>query len=172
MSNPGIDSQNWQGLIAEFKNTSDRTNVILGSTYLQNHLGQLIGSFFVDHPKSSNYLLDPEKVLGGFETRINAAYALGLISPNEYHDLTLILQIRDIFLNELHRTKFSNAEISKKCKQFKITREILRPEETPTPRRLFVFAVTLLVRQLTMRAQQAEDERRTPPENFMLIDLE
>jgi DNA-binding MltR family transcriptional regulator len=172
MSIPGIDSQNWQGLIAEFKNTSDRTNAILGSTYLQNHLGNLIGCFFVDHSDSTSYLLDSDKCLGGFGTRINVAYALGLISPNEYHDLMLIFQIRDIFLNELHRTQFSNNEIRKKCFQLKIPREIIRPEEAPTPRRLFVFAVTILVRQLTMRAQQAEDERRIPPDNFMLIDLE
>jgi DNA-binding MltR family transcriptional regulator len=172
MSIPGIDSQNWQGLIAEFKHTSDRTNAILGSTYLQNHLGSLIGCFFVDHPDSSNYLLDTEKCLGGFGTRINAAYALGLISPNEYHDLMLIFKIRDIFINELNNTQFSDDAIRKKCYQLKIPREIIRPEEMPTPRRLFVFAVAILVRQLTMRAHHAEDERRTPPENFMLIDLE
>ena len=172
MSNSLSDRQNWQGLVAEFKHTSDRTVAILGSTYLQNHLGRLIGSFFVDHPSSSANLLHGENPLGSFGARSNAAFAMGLISQNEYLDLMQILQIRDIFLDELNSTKFTNDDIREKCYLLKMPREVLHPEETPTPRRLFVFTIALLVGQLTLRAQQAEQERRTPPDNFMLIDVE
>lgn len=172
MSNSKTNPHNWQGLVAEFQHTSDRSVVILGSTYLQNHLGHLLRCFFVDHPQISSKLLDAEKPLAGLGARINTAYALGLISQNEFHDLALILKIRSLFLSQLNSTKFTDDDIRQICAQFKIPREILHPEETPTPRRLFVFAVALLVGQLTLRAEHAERDRRSSPDNFMLIDVE
>ncbi len=167
-----LAQQNWQGLVAEFQHTSDRAVVILGSTYLQNHLGHLIRSFIVDHPENSANLLEAESPLGGFGPRIYSAYALGLISPNELHDLSLILKIRNQFLAQLNSLKFTDDDFSKICNLLKIPREVLHPEETPTPRRLFVFAIALLVGQLSLRAEQAERNCRIPPDNFILIDVE
>lgn len=172
MSNSKPDQQNWQGLVAEFQHTSDRAVVILGSTYLENHLGHLLRCFFVDHPQNSSMLLEAEKPLGCLGPLICTAYALGLISQNEFHDLSLIVKIRNLFLNQLNDTIFTDDDIRQTCSRLKIPREVLHPEETPTPRRLFVFATALLVGQLSLRAEQAERDRRTPPDNFMLIDVE
>ncbi len=165
-------SQDWKYLVAEFQNTSDRSVAILGVSYLRNHLGRLLGCFMINDPTLVAELFDPENILSGFGVRIHLAHALGLISSNEHHDLTQINKIYTAFLNDLDSAKFSDEDIRLHCYSLKIPREVLLPEETPIPRRLFVFAVALLVGQLTLRASQAEDERRTPPDNFMLVDVE
>lgn len=162
----------WKNLIAEFQHTSDRAVVVIGTTYLQNQLGRILQCFFVDDEDLVSQLLAPEKSLGELGARIRTTYALGLISSNEYYDLIKILEIRDAFFADLSSTRFTSEDIRNDCYLLKLPREVLLPEETPTPRRIFVFAIALLVGQLTLRADQAERERRTPPESFMLIDVE
>ena len=162
----------WQSLVDEFQHTSDRSVVILGTTYLKNHLGRLIRCFLVDDQETITQLLGPEAPIETFGARIRSAYALGLISPNEYYDLIQILHIRNAFLDGLDSSKLTDDGIREKCYALRIPREVLLPDETPTPRRLFEFATALIAGQLMVRTAQAEIERRTPPENFMLVDVE
>ncbi|RLB75148.1 MAG: hypothetical protein DRH15_14515, partial [Deltaproteobacteria bacterium] len=82
-------SQKWEELMKEFRPKSDRIVAILGATYLKSHLGQMLENFFVDDKEVSEKLLSEEGPLGGFDARIKMAYALGLISPYEYHDLLI-----------------------------------------------------------------------------------
>jgi len=164
--------QEWQRLVDEFQHTSDRAMVIVGTTYLKNHLGRLIRCFLVGDQETVDQLLGSEAPLGTFGARIRAAYALGLISPNEYHDLLQILHIRNAFLDELDNSKLTDNGIREKCYALKIPREVLLPDETLTPRQLFEFAAALLAGQLVVRAGQAENERRAAPENFILVDVD
>ena len=172
MNQPTHRPQEWRRFVDEFQHTSDRTVVILGTTYLKSHLGRLIRCFLVDDQDTVDQLLGSEAPIGTFGARIRTAFALGLISPNEYHDLNQIFGIRNAFLNGLDSTKLTDDRIQGKCYTLKIPREVLLPDETPTPRRLFEFATALLASQLTVRASQAESERRTSPENFILVDVE
>lgn len=164
--------QEWHRFVDEFQHTSDRTVVILGSTYLKNHLGRLIKGFLISNPETVKKLLGPEAPLETFGARIRIAYTLGLISSNEYHDLIQILDIRNAFLNELDNTSMTDNEIQDKCYALKTPREVFLAEETPSPRRLLEFATALLSSQLMIRTSSAENERRTSPENFMLVDVE
>lgn len=162
----------WQSIVEEFQHTSDRSVVILGSSYLKNHLGRLIKCYLVDDENTISQLLGPEAPLGTFGARIRAAYGMGLISPNEYHDLTQILHIYNSFQTSLDQSKLTDDQNRTQCYALRIPREVLLSGETPTPRRLFEFDIALLSGQLIVRAGQAECERRIPPENFMLVDVE
>ncbi len=166
------NNRNWQNLIGEFQHNSDRSVAILGTAYLQNYLGRLLSNFFISDSQNTNELLLQRGALSTFDTRIRAAYALGLISSNEFNDLLQIMHIHNIFLNELDISKFTDESLRQHCSQLRIPREILLPEETVTPRRLFVFAVALLSGQLIWRSEQAENEQRAAPENFILVDME
>jgi DNA-binding MltR family transcriptional regulator len=162
----------WQSLVDEFQHTSDRAVVILGTSYLKNHLGRLIKCFLIQDQDAVEQLIGPEAPIETLGARIRMAYAMGLISPNEYHDLILILDIRNAFLDGLDSTKLSDEGIYRKCISLRIPREVLLADEITTPRRLFEFATALISGQLIVRAGQAERERRIPPRNFILIDVD
>ncbi|OQY33706.1 MAG: hypothetical protein B6I38_03245 [Anaerolineaceae bacterium 4572_5.1] len=129
-------------------------------------------NFFVDDKEVSEKLLSEEGPLGGFDARIKMAYALGLISPYEYHDLLIIHSIQKTFLKEMTGIKFSSDPIRLNCFRLRLPREILLPGETQTPRRLFVFVNAFLTQQFTLRAMQAVQEKRIPRDNFMLVDID
>jgi hypothetical protein len=162
----------WQNLITEFHSKSDRAAAILGAAFLEAHLGELIGSFFVDACDQDCSLLDADRPLGTFAARVRGAYCMGLISKTEYHDLNLIMQIQHAFANQVYGPAFTDNGIREKCFQLRIPRQVLLPAETHTPRQLFVFATAILTQQLAWRAEQAEKKRCKVPEDFMLIDTE
>lgn len=172
MQNSTQKPKNWQKLVGEFKHTSDRSAAILGTTYLQNYLGRLLASYFVTDTQNTEALLNSSGALSQFDARIRAAYALGLIASNEFNDLLQLMEIRGIILNEFEINKFADDAIRQRCFQLKTPREVIVAGETVTPRQLFVFAVALLSGQLLWRSEQAENERRSPPDNFALVDLE
>jgi len=169
---PSRHPHNWENLVDEFRHTSDRAVVILGCTYLKNHLDRLIRSFLIDDQETANLLLGPEAPIETFGAHIKAAYALGLISPNEFHDLSLILQIRNAFLDEFDSSKLTDNGIDGMCFALRIPRGVLLSEESKTPRRLFEFAAALIAGQLIVRAGHAENERRTLPKNFVQVNVE
>ena len=160
----------WQRLTSEFQHKGDRAAAILGAVYLESYLGQLIAGFLVKDKAKVVKLLGEEYPLGSFSARIKAAYCMGLISANEHNDLNLILAIRNIFANDVEGATFNDDGIREKCFMLKIPRALLLPGETRTPRRLFVFASTILTQHLALRSTQAAHERRAVPDEFMLID--
>lgn len=116
-------------------------------------------------------LLGEENPLGTFEARIKAAYGFGLISKKEYHDLVYIWHIRNRFIRDLDEGRFDEEDVQELCLRLKIPHDVILRQEEPTPRRLFVFSVAILAQQLMWRASQAAHEKRTPRDNFMLVDL-
>jgi hypothetical protein len=162
----------WQNVVTEFHSKSDRAAAILGAAFLEAHLGELIGSFFIESCDQDSSLLEVDRPLGTFSARVRGAYCMGLISNTEYHDLNLIMQIQHIFSNQVYGAAFTDNGIREKCFQLRIPRQVLLPGETHIPRQLFVFATAILTQQLAWRAQQAEKKRCKVPEDFMLIDAE
>ena len=131
----------------------------------------MLESFFIGDSEVPAMLLEEESPLGTFIARIKVTCSLGLISPNEYHDLLIIQSIRKEFLREVEEVKLTNSGIREQCFRLKIPREILLPGETLTPRRLFVFATAFLAQQFMLRTSQAAQEKRVPRDNFILIDM-
>ncbi|MBN1666532.1 MAG: hypothetical protein JW862_05570 [Anaerolineales bacterium] len=167
-----LTSKGWQQVASEFKHRSDRSTALVGAAYLEGHLGQIIRGFCVDDETAVDGLLDAEHPLGSFRARIRAAYCLGLISKNENHDLERILEVRDIFTEQVYSASFNDAQVREACLALKIPRSILESPLEQTPRQLFIFAVALLAQQLAFRAEQAAKDRRGLPDEFMLVDAE
>ena len=153
----------WKQFVHEFHNKSDRTTAIISAVFLESQLEQLLTNFFVDSPKIIERLLSPGSALGNLETRTYAAYALGLISENEYNDLRLISEIRNTLVKQDGGQFFDDTDIRDLCLDFNVPREILHPNDSPTPRRIFILTSVILARQLAQRTNQAESQRRSVP---------
>ncbi len=172
MDTQNASNQKWQSVVTEFHNKSDRAAAILGAAFLEAHLGRLIAGFFIDKCDETESLLNIERPLGSFSARARAAYCMGLISTNEYHDLGLIMQIQYAFANQISEVTFSDSGIRDKCFALRIPRDVLFPGETHSPRQLFVFASAILTQHLVYRVEIAAKKRCEVPEDFSLVDVD
>jgi DNA-binding MltR family transcriptional regulator len=162
--------QEWKKLIDKYQNTSDRSVAILSTTQLMIRLGNLLATFMVDNQGIRKRLLKEGQPLGTFGVRVDLAFGLGLISPKEFHDLKVIELIRDQFLDEARGGNFTDDGVQERCYMLKLPREVLLPDQTTTPRRFFIFATTLLLQQIVFRTRKIENQRRKPPEDFILMN--
>jgi DNA-binding MltR family transcriptional regulator len=162
----------WQHVAKEFNQKSDRAAAILGAAFLEAHLGQLIASFFIEECDETEALLTAERPLGTFSARVHAAYCMGLISTNEYHDLDLIMQIQHMFANRIGEVAFTNDGIREKCFMLRIPRDVLSPGVTRTPRQLYLFASAILTQHLVCRVDAAAQKRCQIPDEYFLVDAE
>jgi DNA-binding MltR family transcriptional regulator len=158
--------KSWKDYITSTQGKGDRSTAILGGVYLKAHLGQLLARFCVEQAEVRAVLLKEEQPLGSFSARIKLAYALGLVSEHEYHDLILIQGIYYDFLNQLDGSRFSDDDIKERCMRLKIPQDVMLPMERQTPRDLFLYATAILAQQLSVRITQAEKEKRQPRENI------
>jgi DNA-binding MltR family transcriptional regulator len=160
----------WLKITEEFTpNASDRTIVIVSAASLDTHLRQLISSFLINDKKQVKRLLDPERPLGSFGARIGAAYCLGLISEDEYHDLRIIQQVRNNFAHELS-ISFADNEIRNLCNTLELAKvsPSLPSVRPPGPRTSFVDSVIELVAHMRVRIVKAEQNRRVVPRSIAL----
>ena len=174
MTNQDDDTPNILGqetFIDEIHGKSDRAIAIVGAAFLDTHISQLLENFFIDDYDEVRSLLDEDRPIGNFGTRIRLAYALGLISKEERDDLWSILQIREFFTREMGEVKFTDDPLREWCYWLRLPRKILLSGQTMTPRKLFVFATALLVRQLTLRIEQAARMRRRSADEFSLQNI-
>ena len=103
--------------------------------------------------------------------RIRLAYLLGLISKDEHEDLWAVNQIDEAFSRELGDIAFVDEPVCGLCLELRMPNKVLLMGEQHTPRRMFVFGVALLLRQLALRIEAAEKTSRTPPSSFSLIEV-
>ena len=73
---------------------SDRGMVLAGAAYIDNALAQLLQSYFVDEPVVQK-LFSGNAPLSTFSSRIEIAFALGLIDSGIQRDINLIRKIRN-----------------------------------------------------------------------------
>lgn len=154
---------NWKGFYEELQNESERGAVIIAGAFLDAQLKDLITKFFIDEPKTVEGLLDTDRPLSSFSSRIKVAYCLGLISKSMYDDLNAIRKIRNNFAHQMHGYTFDDPQIVSWCKSLKLAKMITDEiSHFPnTHRTMFLLGVTQLASQLALKALAAERNRRT-----------
>ena len=55
MKNQNDPKEDWQHIVSEFHNKTDRATAVLGAAFLEAHLGQLIASFLIDESGAANH---------------------------------------------------------------------------------------------------------------------
>ena len=112
---------------------SDLACVLIGTSYLAELLASAIKVSFVESSVSEK-LLDPQRgAVGGFATRADLAYCLGLISKNVYRDLIRIAETRNMFAHKHLALDFGDSTIRKTCEELQAWRILLHGEEEEVP---------------------------------------
>ena len=161
---------------------NDRSAVLIAAVFLENLLEIVIASFLVkESPKEVRRLLRP------FSAKINMAYALGLISDNEFYWLKAIKDIRNDCAHKLGVVDGLNANLAQppflgKLKELlpsEWINKLSKPDkdrfhearnnifEPHNARQLFNYAVVFCSLSLYIRSVVIENgtpqRRQTPP---------
>lgn len=99
------------------ENYDDRGKVIVGSSLLENFLGELLLT-------NLNECAISEKLVnnGTFNRKIDLAMAIGLITEREFEDLTLIKIVRNKFAHEMLIT-FDDPQVQGFCKELTLYKD-------------------------------------------------
>jgi DNA-binding MltR family transcriptional regulator len=125
---------------------SDRGVVLLGAAWIDDALGELMESYFVDSRKLASELLRFPGPISNFAARTTLAAALGLITEEERHDIDLVRRIRNDAAHVAKAVNFSDeaSSLVQRCAEFHTFTEKTKASY-PEPRRRFLLAVAWLV---------------------------
>jgi mannitol operon repressor len=143
----------------------DRSSVILGAALLEEHLQRLISGFLVDDSRMMSGLFDFNGPFGTFGNKIKVAYSLGLISKDEFCNLEIIREIRNVFAHQLHDVSFMDEWVMNKLQNLNIPK-IVAPDDPVTPQIWFQLVVYVLVIQIKYRTTKVEQTRRHLPDEL------
>jgi mannitol operon repressor len=101
---------------------SDRGRVLLACGMFDVQLKKLLLAYFQAGTVATELLDDANGPLGTLSARISLAYALGLISEDEYHNLTLIRRIRNDFAHDLD-VSFGSQSVLSRCANLRLKTE-------------------------------------------------
>jgi hypothetical protein len=90
----------------------DRGLVLSLAAFAEDALGFLLKSYLLDSPVSLKLIEGFNAPLGTFSSRINAAYALRLITKDQFNDLEKLRKIRNEFAHNWQPLNFSDSKIS------------------------------------------------------------
>lgn len=96
---------------ATLNEESDRGCALMAASYLDDGLGELLKSVYVDEPAIANESIGRLT----FSDAISQAYLLGLLSERAKHDLNLIRKIRNEFAHSADVLDFSYQPIVDRC---------------------------------------------------------
>jgi len=157
-----------QGFLEESQSESDRAAAVLGGVFIDRHLRNFIAQFLIDNEKEVDLLLGSDEFLDrpltNFSARRRAAYCLGLITKDQYHDLKMIEKVRNHFAHHLHGLSFADEQIKGWCDSLKTPKKLL-PDSALSPRAAFLIAVYSLTTSFRLEAISIEKkgERRVVP---------
>jgi mannitol operon repressor len=143
---------------------SDRGKVLISTGFMEEQLKDVLLAFMLRGKASNDLLTSANAPLGTFSSRIAACYALGLVSENEHHDLTLVRRIRNDFAHDIHTT-FDTPSVVDRCKLLRhkahdYTSEKMGEVVVP-PAGQFTTAAVGLIMNLTNRPHYVGKHRRT-----------
>lgn len=133
----------------DYEETSDRAVAIVGPTFLDTLLTEMLVNFLVDDQKEVRKLIQSEGPLGTFGAKVSACYCLGLIGETIKSDLRIVARIRNRFAHDL-LANFADPQIAGWCSSLRWHREALcEPPKDATTRDLFQVGVNQLVCHLS-----------------------
>ena len=144
---------------------SHRGAVLISTGFLEQQLKDILLAFMLNSAQSEDLVGGHNAPLGTFSSRISACYALGLITEDEQHDLTLLRRIRNDFAHDIH-TSFETRSVVDRCKLLKGK---AHDYDSPTLGEVRVdaagqctSAAVGLILSLVNRAHYVAQQRRSP----------
>ena len=156
---------NLQQALAEFHELfnhgdNDREIAIVGGAFLDSLLEYILINFFVDDEKEVLKLLEPERPLGTYGSRVTMGFCLGLFHELIRDDLRTVGKIRNRFAHDL-QASFDQDPIRSWCVSLK-WHEIshMKTPEGATAREIFQVGVNQLITYLHGVVSIARGEKR------------
>ena len=116
-----IDYQQWSDFFQELGTESDRGATILASVWIDNLLERKLRSLFKEGSSAARRnLFELNGPFSSFSSKILAAYSLGWIHSDVFHDINLIRKIRNQFAHNLHGVNLESTEIRRLIDKFRI----------------------------------------------------
>jgi hypothetical protein len=156
----------FNSIFDSYANESDRAAAILAASYLDSYLEECIKFFLVDDPYIEK-LFKGTSPLSTFSSRIDMAFALGLITEEIKKNLDYIRKIRNHFAHYPTVTSFTDSHVRNLCSNFSFlekyedgtTRNIA--DDEPEPRKKFLHIVGLCM--LGLHTLTRNQQKRTIP---------
>src|SRR5947209_5784704 len=103
----------WQEFMAALQGQSELGQVLIVATYLDEQLLRMLQWFMVDGRFTKDMASGPASPIGSFSTKIQMAYALGLIDDEEERSIQAIRKVRNEFAHNIS-TNFKEATVRDK----------------------------------------------------------
>lgn len=146
-------------LLAELPKESPRGKVMVVTALLDEQLRRSIAGRLVTTPVTDKLTDGFNAPLGSFAARIMAAYALGIISEGEHHDLEIIRKVRNDFAHSM-TAAFTDSSIRDRCALLRAA-ITLSPPTKVAPEAQFTSAATAIVLRLVNRPHYVSKYRLT-----------
>lgn len=137
---------------------SERGQVLISTGFIEEQLKDVLLAFMIDNPQCGELVEGGSAPLGTFSARIEACYALGLISEDEHNDLTLIRRIRNEFAHHIE-TSFDTPSVVSRCAQLRMKAEDYGDVKVG-PSGQFQTAAVAVIMNLINRPHSVSQERR------------
>ena len=151
----------YMGLQLEWRDETERGLALTAAAFLDDTLKELIEAVLIPNKGAKELFSGPNAPLGSFSTRISAAFAMGLISEDEYQQTHLVRKIRNVFAHTV-RASFSQPPVSNLCAELsKLTGINLRVKDYDKsfPREEFGWNALTLITALLRRPQFVEKHK-------------
>jgi hypothetical protein len=133
---------------------TDRAAAILGAAYLDSLLEQLLRDYFIQDAVVEE-LLGTDRPLCNFSARIDASFALGLVSTAVHRDLHFVRKIRNKFAHKIEVHTFEESPFRDLCAEFAILKRFPDYRQWNRPgdlyRRIFELALGFLMGEINER---------------------
>lgn len=94
---------------------SDRGCALMAVAFIDELLIELLKAYFIEDEALTKRLLSSSGSLSSFSSRIDMAYALGLMSKNIVHDLNILRKIRNDFAHVSKPLTFEEDGLRSRC---------------------------------------------------------
>src|SRR6516165_7584146 len=96
-----FSSEKFYAVLDELESASPRAAVIVGASFVEDHLTRLIKSRLMDDENALTHFFDQNGALGTFSAKTKLGYLMGLYSQEAWKELETVRSIRNDFAHEL-----------------------------------------------------------------------
>lgn len=156
------DTADLAHFFSELQRETDRGLPLVAAALIDEKLLGALQSFLCVGKAAERLLSGPNAPLGTFSARIEACFALGLIDEFEYHEISLIRKIRNVFAHSKHGLCFGSEKVLGLCTSLKS--DLPQGFDYPVneARFRFINATVCLILRLYYRGAWVAQERRQP----------
>jgi hypothetical protein len=139
--------QELSGMLLELKKETDRGLALILVAWLDDALTHVLKLWMVDDEEVLKELFAIARPLSSFSSKINLAYALGMIGSDLRDDFHNARDIRNLFAHDRALIRFSSQNVGAMVRNFKITKGQLgnSPGKVKNERDLFLLTLLVLI---------------------------